>query len=397
MKILIVGASQGGLQTAHRLLHYGADVTLITARSTLEMRHGRAQMTQLTLPAVRRAEQELELDLWSGIAPTYRTVALTTVTADGTVGGFTGDLDDEGVAVDPRVKMADWTEYFEDKGGKVVIHGATVTDLEYFTRMFDAVLVAVGAGELGQLFATDPTRPLAAEAQVVSQAYVHDWPTAPGQDLEVYSAEAGVVYVIPTLISDGPAHSVMVAARPGGALDLSTDRAHRPDVHTLLPQRLEMVLPELAERYRETDLAEGSAASTLVRQVTPVVRTPVASLGEGFVVGMGDAVVTTEPRTGQGWAISTKGARHLTEQMITRFDQYGGFDQAFFTDTFSTFWQEEIRHTSAFSRMVNDFHTGRLSPTVLEAMARASTDAAYADQWVQGFNNPRVLTDLLRL
>ncbi|MEU4283580.1 styrene monooxygenase/indole monooxygenase family protein [Nocardiopsis dassonvillei] len=397
MKILIVGASQGGLQAAHQLLHQGVDVTLITARSTLEMRRGQSQMTQLTLPSVRAVEQELELGLWSAIAPTYRTVALTTVTDDGISTGFTGDLGGEGVAVDPRIKMADWTEYFEDKGGKVVIHGATVTDLEYFTRMFDAVLVAVGSGELGQLFDADPTRPLAAEAQVVSQAYVHDWPTVPGQDLEVYSTKAGVVYVIPTLTSDGPAHSVMVAARPGGVLDLSTEPVHRPNVHALLPQRLEAVLPEVAERYRCAELVGGSAASTLVRRITPVVRTPVAALGEGFVVGMDDSVVTTEPRTGQGWAISTKGARHLVEHMTVHFDRHGGFDRAFFTDTFSALWQEEIRHTSSFSRMVNDFHTGRLSPTVLEAMARAHTDPAYADQWVQGFDNPRMLTDLLRL
>lgn len=394
MKILIVGASQGGLQAAHRLLRHGADVTLLTSRSSLEMRQGRAQMTQLTLPSVRKVEQDLGLDFWTSSAPVYRTVRLTTLTADG-IGGFTGDLGAEGVAVDPRVKLPDWLEYFEDRGGKVVIHGATVTDLAYFTRMYDAVLVAVGAGELGQLFPADPARPLAAEAQIVSQAYLHDWPAARGVDVEVYSTSAGEVYVIPTLTAEGPAHSVMVAARPNSQLDLTTDAAHRPDVHALLPERMGSVLPELAERYREGELVEGS--STLIRRIAPVVRTPVAFLGEGFVVGVGDAVVTTEPRTGQGWAVSTRGAQFLIERMIAHFDAHGSFDQAFFTDTFSALWQEEIRHTAAFSRMVNDFHTGRLSPAVLEAMALASTDKDYADQWVRGFDNPRILTDLLRL
>ncbi|NKY99091.1 styrene monooxygenase/indole monooxygenase family protein [Nocardiopsis alborubida] len=394
MKILIVGASQGGLQAAHRLLRHGADVTLLTSRSSVEMRQGRAQMTQLTLPSVRKVEQDLGLDFWASNAPVYRTVRLTTLTTDG-IGGFTGDLGAEGVAVDPRVKLPDWLEYFEDQGGKVVIHGATVTDLAYFTRMYDAVLIAVGAGELGQLFPADPTRPLAAEAQIVSQAYLHDWPADKGVDVEVYSTSAGEVYVIPTLTAEGPAHSVMVAAHPNGQLDLTTDAAHRPDVHALLPERMGPVLPELAERYREGELVEGN--STLIRRIAPVVRTPVAFLGEGFVVGMGDAVVTTEPRTGQGWAVSTRGAQFLIERMIARFDAHGSFDQAFFTDTFSALWQEEIRHTAAFSRMVNDFHTGRLSPAVLEAMALASIDKDYADQWVRGFDNPRVLTDLLRL
>jgi 2-polyprenyl-6-methoxyphenol hydroxylase-like FAD-dependent oxidoreductase len=68
-KILIVGAGQSGLHLAHGLLSSGYDVTLITGRTSTELRTGRPSITQLTFPTVLEYERELGLDFWSADVP----------------------------------------------------------------------------------------------------------------------------------------------------------------------------------------------------------------------------------------------------------------------------------------------------------------------------------------
>lgn len=59
-------------------------------------------------------------------------------------------------SVDQRIKMAGWLELFEDRGGTVVFHGVTTSDLHALARLYDLVVIAAGKGELVQLFDRDP-------------------------------------------------------------------------------------------------------------------------------------------------------------------------------------------------------------------------------------------------
>ena len=61
---------------------------------------------------------------------------------------WVGKLDGYAQSVDQRVKMAGWMETFAQRGGQLVIHGAAVSDLDYFSRTYDLVLVSAGKGEL---------------------------------------------------------------------------------------------------------------------------------------------------------------------------------------------------------------------------------------------------------
>ena len=74
-----------------------------------------------------------------------------------------GRLDGYAQSVDQRVKMAGWMETFAQRGGQLVIHGAAVSDLDYFSRTYDLVLVVGRQGRAG-LDVRPRRRPLARTA-----------------------------------------------------------------------------------------------------------------------------------------------------------------------------------------------------------------------------------------
>src|SRR5699024_5047042 len=117
-------------------LTHGYDVTVITGQSSMEIRAGKPSISQFTLPTALNYERHFDLDLWSALSPQIREQKVHLYPGGErslvSFSGRTGKNNDYIVSVDRRAKMADWLEYFEDRGGKVVIHGVTVTDLDYF-------------------------------------------------------------------------------------------------------------------------------------------------------------------------------------------------------------------------------------------------------------------------
>src|SRR5699024_12335535 len=129
MRCLIVGAGQSGLVLAHALLSHGVDVTVITSRSSEDLRWGRAQLTQLTLPHGLAVEASHNLSRWEGAAPAFDRVSLNVIPEPGQSLCFTGSVVVVGIAVDPRVKRADLLECFEGRGGKGAVRGRTGSDV----------------------------------------------------------------------------------------------------------------------------------------------------------------------------------------------------------------------------------------------------------------------------
>ena len=70
-KILIVGAGQSGLQLALGLQDHDYDVTVMSARTSEEIRGSRVMSTQaMFYPALQR-ERDLGLNFWEDDAPAY--------------------------------------------------------------------------------------------------------------------------------------------------------------------------------------------------------------------------------------------------------------------------------------------------------------------------------------
>ncbi|MFC3995257.1 styrene monooxygenase/indole monooxygenase family protein [Nocardiopsis sediminis] len=389
-KILIVGAGQAGVTLARGLqLHGGYDVTLINGKTSDEVRTGTPRITQFSLPRALRDEQRLDLDRWSGFAP--RIIGLRQPVSEPLA--ITGTFPDHafGIAVDARVKLADWLEMFEDKGGKVVINGVTIDTLDYFTRMYDLIVIATGGGELGALFDTDRERFSGASERVVTQVFVRGLTPSPAGRAyaDVISSPIGRVIIAPIQTDeiDTLVHSITVLDKPGGVLDgghlADSGGGHRgPDPQAIaewIRTTLGTYAPATAARM---DHIEPVKNSGLVTTSSPVVRKPVSHLPSGgAVLGIGDVVMTTDPISGQGWNVSTMSARIYLERILAHGDR--PFDAAWMQETFDAYYEAEGQHSALLSAALDGIWDNGEPPAFFQAIIAAAVEnekvaAAYA-------------------
>lgn len=405
-KILIVGGGQSALYLGCGLLAHGYEVTLATGQRISEIMSSPPSILQFTTPAVLAQERASGLPVWED-APPIRRLGMRVRLGEADLaftGSFTGG---HTLSVDRRIKMAAWLDHFEKTGGKVVIHGLTVSDLEYFTQMYDLVVVAVGSGELGGLFDSDPTRQGGAHPRTIVQAYFDgdtvEVPPEREDVVEVVSTQpdpdsgagAGEVFFAPVLTRDERAgYAVMALAPPGGALDAAVPPRTRAAatrhpfsagqaLHTLMDQTA-VWAPDIAQ-YLAGARPLGDAA-VLGRRVEPVVRDPVGVLPSGRrVLGMADAVVTTGPLCGQGWNNSTRCAQIYLDHILDRGDR--PFDAGFMEAAFADFWDTVGAASAQFSAISH----GHFPDHLPHLLAAAATRPEVADRWVQGIDDPRRL------
>ena len=391
-KILIVGAGHAGLHLAHGLQTHGYDVTVITGQSSLEIRTGSCSVAQFTYPTALEYERKFDLDFWSALAPQIRQQKLFVYEKDSpavVLQGASHPGNGYSVSIDRRIKMADWLESFEDRGGKVVIHGVTVTDLDYFSRMFDLIIVAVGHGELGQLFDYDESRFSGARLRSIAQAHIYDvWPDSSEADENigwVVTAEgAGNLMLIPMLAQEGPCHNLLLVDRKGGPMDAWPDRPGQEEQLRRMKDLMRKYAPHTFERVKDAKLIDGR--STLVEELTPQVRNPVGKLPSGgSVLGMADVVVTMDPYTGQSWNNSTRCAQAYLDAIIEHGDQT--FDDEFLVSAFDRFW-EFGQDNQVWAEFASTLWERELPPHLGLVMGAAAQYPEVGDRWIQGWDNP---------
>ena len=126
-------------------------------RTADEIRSGRVMSTQCMFDTALQHERDLQLNFWESQAPKIEGLGVSVAAPGSWTRGraidWVGKLDGYAQSVDQRVKMAGWMETFAQRGGQLVIHGAAVSDLDYFSRAYDLVLVSAGKGELVSMFA----------------------------------------------------------------------------------------------------------------------------------------------------------------------------------------------------------------------------------------------------
>lgn len=392
-RILVVGAGQSGLQLALGLQSHGYEVTLMSNRTADEIRSGRVMSTQCMFHTALQHERDLELNFWEDQAPRIEGLGVSVAAPGSHDPGpaqraidWVGRLDGYAQSVDQRVKMADWMETFAQRGGRLVIHGAAVGDLDHFSRMYDLVLIATGKGELASMFERDASRsPYGEPQRALAVAYVHGLAPRPEHPhLEAVRCNlvpgVGEMFVMPTHTLSGRADVLFWEGIPDGPLDAFRG-VKDPEEHLALTLDLmKTFLPWEHARTAGVELTD--ANGTLAGRYTPVVRKPIGRLpGGGAVLGVADVVVANDPITGQGSNFASKCAAVYLASILERGDQ--PFDEEWMRQTFDRYWAD-ARHVVAWTNAM-------LAPPpehVLDLLGAAGELQPVADRFANCFDDP---------
>ncbi len=386
-KILIIGAGQAGLQLALGLQSNGYDVTVMTNRTADEVRDGRVLSTQCMFDTALGHERELGLNFWENEAPKVEGVGVSVSGPESArVIDWVGGLDGFAQSVDQRIKMAGWLEAFAQRGGQVVVHGVAVSDLDFFARTYDLVLVAAGKGELVSMFGRDASRsPYQDPQRALAVAYVNGLGPRPEHEFQAVRCNlvpgVGELFVIPALTIGGPCDILFWEGVPGGPLDVFGG-VKDPAEH------LRLTL-ELMKTYTpwEYDRARGGveltdAGATLAGRYAPVVRNPIGELPSGgLVLGVADVVVANDPITGQGSNNAAKCAAVYLEAILEQGDK--PFDRDFMQSAFDRYWAD--------AQHVTKWTNAMLAPPpehVLNLIGAAGQLPPVARRFANGFDNP---------
>ncbi|MFF6776030.1 styrene monooxygenase/indole monooxygenase family protein [Streptomyces sp. NPDC012637] len=386
-KILIVGAGQSGLQLALGLQSKGYEVTLMSNRTADEIRAGRVMSTQCMFDTALQHERDLGLNFWESQAPRIEGLGVSVAGPESArVIDWVGRLDGHAQSVDQRVKMAGWMETFAQRGGQLVIHGAAVGDLDYFSRGYDLVLVAAGKGELVSMFGRDAARsPYEEPQRALAVAYVHGLgprPEHPEFDAVRCNVVPGVgeLFVMPTLTTSGRADILFWEGIPGGPLDVFKGVKDPADHLALTLELMETFTPWEYARATKVELTD--AGATLAGRYAPTVRNPIGRLpGGGLVLGVADVVVANDPITGQGSNSASKCAAAYLASIVEHGDR--PFDEDWMRATFDRYWQT--------AEHVTKWTNAMLAPPpehVLELLGAAGRLQPVADRFANGFNDP---------
>ncbi|RNL86085.1 styrene monooxygenase/indole monooxygenase family protein [Halostreptopolyspora alba] len=384
-KILIVGGGQAGLQLGLTLLRHTYDVTLMTARTADEVRNGRATSNQIQFPSSLQYEHEYGLN-FTDTVPEYVTTWQNRFAGGAGVPGYqwSGRFSREpgALCVDERLKMSEWQRMFEERGGRVIIHPVTSSDLDAMTRMFDLVVVAAGHSGLAEMFPANPTHELSnVSANGVMLAYVRvDEDTGTGLGEVHMLPEVGYFVVMPAISVTGPCKLIYLCGPATGPLGSWPDRI-RPTEHlALILRTLQEHDVEQYERFRDAELADPRAVAVDYSQ--PVVRHPVATLPSGGkVMGLGDTVLVTQPNMAQ----EVNNAYKSAEITLTNILEHGDrpFDEEFMLRCFDQFWCYARHMAGTVGTALS-----APSPALMELLGAAATHQEIADRFVDGFDDP---------
>lgn len=383
-RIAIVGGGQAGLPLALGLLAKGYGVTVVTDRAPDDIRNGRVLSSQCMFDTARQIERDFGLDLWEEACPPVEGLGMTFAEAPGKPGlSWRARLAQPAQAVDQRVKFSAWMEKLEAAGGKLLIQPGGIAELELLAATHDLVILAAGKGDIVKLFERDVARsPFDRPQRALALTYVHGMKPTTDFSRVSFNVMPGIgeFFVFPGLTTSGPCHIMTFEGVPGGPMDCWQDVGTPAEHLARSLDILKTFVPWEAERCTGVELTDANGIRT--GGYAPTVRKPIMTLPSGrLVLGLGDAVVTNDPITGQGTNNAAKAARIYFDAIIERGDL--AFSADWMQETFDRYW--------GYVHTVVDWTHSVLQPPPphrQRLMTAASESPAIASAIVNGFDHP---------
>ena len=386
-KIAIVGGGQAGLPLALGLLDQGYQVTVVTNRTPDDVRAGKVMSSQCMFDNALQMELGLGVDRWREQCPPVEGIGLTVPDPDRPgerAFSWAARLDRYAQAVDQRVKFPAWMLEVERRGGTLRIEDCGIPELEALSAGHDLVILAAGKGEVVKLFERDASRsPYDKPQRALALTYVNGMLGTPPFSRVSFNLIPGVgeYFVFPSLTTSGPCHIMVFEGIPGGPMDrwgeVKTPQEHL--AHSL--DILNRYLPWEAERCRDVELTD--ANGILAGRFAPTVRKPVATLPSGrLVFGLGDALITNDPITGQGSNTAMKASKHWYDAILARGDQ--AYSAEWMAATFEAYWSSYGWAVAQWTNMM----LAPPPPHLLELLGAAASHPSLATAIANGFNNP---------
>lgn len=384
--ITIVGAGQAGLQLGIGLVRAGYRVSCVSSRTPDELRRGRVMSSQCMFGSSLAHERALGLGFWDATCPPVEGLAFSVPHPQrrgAKAMEFAARLDRPAQSVDQRIKLSRWMEHFAALGGDLRFAEAGLDELEALARDSELVVIATGKGELGELFPRDAARsPFDEPMRELALTYITGM--APRRDFPAISFNlcpgVGEYFAMPAETLTGPCEIMFFEGVPGGPMDCWHDARGPGDHLARSLQILETFFPWEAERCRRVELTD--AGGTMTGRFSPVVRAPVATLPSGrAVLGLADAVVLSDPITGQGSGNAAKAAAVYLGAILERGD--APYDAAWMQATFDRAWAD-AQSTIEWTNVL----LSPPPPHVLELLGAACGDPRIARRFVNGFDEP---------
>jgi hypothetical protein len=404
-KVAIIGSGIAGLLTAHGLRRAGYEVTLFSDRTAAAWRErSRPTGTAGRFDPAVSYERELGLAHWENECVKVEGVHLTFCPTPGNrLITLAARVDKPGMAIDVRLQSSRWMDDLEARGGAIVIESVTTARLDAIAAAHDLTIVAAGKAELSSLFPRDAERSVYDKPQrhltmICARGASHRFSGVPFVPVKFnLFGDTGEAFWVPYHhITHGPSWNILFEAKPGGRMDRFMGAKSGHEALDIAKQVIADLVPWDLDWAKDFELSDENG--WLVGAFAPTVRKPVGRLPSGRIVtGVGDTLMIFDPIGGQGANNGTKMARHLVESVIAREDR--PFDEAWMTETFDAFWNDQGGIAYAFNNLLLEPITAAGKELLIAQYGSDGTrhdgKQAIANGFAQNFADPRLATHLL--
>jgi hypothetical protein len=362
----------------------GVATTLYSELSAAAQRAGRLPNTVCRFWSTRERERELGVDHWA--FPDFGVFCVDVHVAGEPAIAFRGDLAHMGSFVDFRLYLPRLLDDYEARGGRVVVKTSGGAEVVQASRDHDLIVVASGRGAMAELFPRDAQRsPFALPQRRLLAGLFHGiaLPDPLGLSFNIVPG-AGEIFQAPLYSFAGPISALTIEAVPGGPWEARVRTSYDGDLDRCAAVVLDLLREHAPAVYDRADRAAFRLAGSrdlLQGSVTPTVRRPWASLGNGkFAIALGDAAALNDPITGQGANLASLCAWTLGEAILEEF---------VFDERFCRWWEERSWEISRDVTEWTNAFLGAPPPHVINLLCAAMQEKAVADAFVNNFNMPR--------